>query len=530
MSQFVQSSRFSFARSKAENGFTRTELVVETVEEMRGEAPINASPLATFIHLSDLHVCDSKSPARIEFLDRYADPDYETRALIDYVGTYRPQEFLTLQVVEAMVRSANAIQSGPLLGGSVDGVLITGDVIDNGQANELQWYLNLLEGGEVSSASGDASTVEAAHGTHPNFQDDHYYKPDSLNELRTNRNWGMVASPGLAQAAQAPFSATGLSHSWFAIHGNHDAMLQGMVSPTAELNDLVTGSQKLSGVAAGVDPRDVFAKFSEEGPADYPDRDLLTSVTVTPDPDRRFIELDEWVSSHVDCGHDHGLSAGQANAYWTRDFGEVRVIALDTVNEAGGWQGCIDAVQFVWLRNLLDESTDKYVVLTSHHPLQDLFNEFSVEGKPKPHLRAEVEALLAGHRNIVAWVSGHVHDHNISFQKSEQGDWGFWQIRTGSHMDWPQQSRVIEIARTEDSRLVIGTQVFDHAGKSFLKLADTGNLTSDDLENPLALAGVSRILAANDWQRFAGSNSLEILEGTPHDRNAWLWLKDPLLN
>ncbi len=32
------------------------------------------SLLAT-AHLSDLHVCDSQSPARVEFLDRFADPD-----------------------------------------------------------------------------------------------------------------------------------------------------------------------------------------------------------------------------------------------------------------------------------------------------------------------------------------------------------------------------------------------------------------------------------------------------------------------
>jgi hypothetical protein len=121
-----------------------------------------------------------------------------------------------------------------------------------------------------------------------------------------------------------------------------------------------------------------------------------------------------------------------------------------------------------------------------------------------------------------------VHDHNISFQKSKQGDFGFWQIRTSSHMDWPQQSRVIEIGRADDGRLVIGTQVVNHAGAELTQMSQIGEATDEALAQPLHLAGISRILAANDWQRFDGKEALEVLEGQPADRNAWLWLKDPL--
>jgi hypothetical protein len=67
-------------------------------------------------------------------------------------------------------------------------------------------------------------------------------------------------------------------------------------------------------------------------------------------------------------------------AHYYRDFGDVRLIALDTVNPFGGWQGCIPREQFEWLKVLLEESTDKYVMLTSHHPLQDLFNGYVPEG------------------------------------------------------------------------------------------------------------------------------------------------------
>jgi hypothetical protein len=188
----------------------------------------------------------------------------------------------------------------------------------------------------------------------------------------------------------------------------------------------------------------------------------------------------------------------------------------------------LDSTQFLWLSDVLEDSKDKYVVLTSHHPLVDLVNGYTPAGEETPALEAEVRQLLGEHPNVILWVAGHVHDHNIGFAKAAQGEHGFWQIRTGSHMDWPQQSRVIEIAKTTDGRIAIGTVVFNHAGTTLLNLSELASAKADDLENPLYLAGISRVLAANDWQRFAVREALEVLEGKPEDRNAWLWLQDPL--
>lgn len=178
----------------------------------------------------------------------------------------------------------------------------------------------------------------------------------------------------------------------------------------------------------------------------------------------------------------------------------------------------------------MTESADKYVVLTSHHPLEDFRNDYAPEGFVKPALREEFEVVLAKHKNIVLWVAGHVHDHSIKFVQSVSGTHGFWEIRTGSHMDWPQQSRVIEIGITDDNRIAIGTVVFNHAGTQILSLPELTKTTDEQLTDPVYLAGISRILSANDWQRFDGSNSLEVLEGKPTDRNAWLWLANPLAN
>jgi hypothetical protein len=55
------------------------------------------------------------------------------------------------------------------------------------------------------------------------------------------------------------------------------------------------------------------------------------------------------------------------------------------------------------------------------------------------------------------------------------------------------------------------------------------NGTADELADPVALAGLSRMLAANDWQRQSGGPyALELMEGEAKDRNIWLWADDPL--
>ena len=88
------------------------QLVHEGQRQMVGQAPKAAQPLLTLIHLSDLHICDAQSPTRMEFVDRYADPDNPLQPIVHYIGTYRAQEFLTVQVLEAMVESVNKIEKG----------------------------------------------------------------------------------------------------------------------------------------------------------------------------------------------------------------------------------------------------------------------------------------------------------------------------------------------------------------------------------------------------------------------------------
>jgi len=107
--------------------------------------------LACVVHLTDIHVIDAQSPARVEFLDRYGD---EPSTALPLQSAYRPQETLTCHVAEAMVQRVNAIGGGPVTGRAYDCAVSTGDNIDNAQVNELAWYLRLLDGGPVTPDSG----------------------------------------------------------------------------------------------------------------------------------------------------------------------------------------------------------------------------------------------------------------------------------------------------------------------------------------------------------------------------------------
>lgn len=522
-------SQNRIVRSKVSQDSNWRELLHDKGENVIGEEPLDAQVVATFIHLSDLHICDAASPARLEFLDRIADPDNPLSQLVPYIGTYRAQEFLTTQVLQAMVVAANEIKKAPLTGAAIDAVVITGDVTDNAQSNELHWYKTILDGGVVTPKSGDSQRSEGSHSSNADLYDIHYYHPDGpptgLPADRPHLLHDFPHFKGALEASERQFVADGLTHKWLAVHGNHDALLQGTAVPTPELDALAQGSEKLAGLKNMADLADLFAGFGEIGPAVYPGLDHMETNEVTADSRRALVKMSDWVKAHTDCEHDHGLDAEQPEtSYWYRNINtQVRLIALDTVNRFGGWQGCIHREQFEWLSQLLDESKDKYVILTSHHPLEDLFNGYVPDEESAPALEAEVRGLLEKHPNVVLWFSGHVHDHKITQSRNSDGSHAFWEIRTGSHIDWPQQSRTIEIVKSSNGKIAIGTVVFDHAGPVVF------NGTADELADPVALAGLSRLLAANDWQRQnEGRFALELMEGQPEDRNIWLWANDPL--
>ncbi|HEV7191763.1 MAG TPA: TIGR03767 family metallophosphoesterase [Jatrophihabitantaceae bacterium] len=474
------------------------------------------TPTVTIAHLSDLHLCDAQSPARAEFLDRWVDPDSALRGHIQEIGTYRAQEMMSAHVAEAMTRALNAIDEGPVGGAPVDFGVVTGDNTDNAQANELDWYLALLDGGTVRPDSGDLTRYEGV--ADDVVDDERHWHPNAVHPDLPRMRYGLPEVPGLLDAVRAPFDATGLDVPWLAVHGNHDQLLQGTVPGSAALAAVAVGATKAVGLPAHWTDDAIIALVAGLARCDPAALEALGAARtrpVTPDPARRIITRDQFVEAHF---HDrarpkgHGFAA-DGRAYYRHDHGDCTVLVMDTVDEHGGWDGSLDAEQLEWLESEMDaaDREHRYVILASHHPLRTMVNDTWAAGTPSRVLGAEFDAVLARHPSVVMWLNGHTHHTGIV----AHGSW--WEITTPSLIDWPQQSRIVEVLRS-DGTLTIATTMVDHCGSPSW---------DSSIDAPLALASLSRELAANDWQSRSYALEQSPRAGTAADRNVLLHLRDP---
>ena len=95
---------------------------------------------------------------------------------------------------------------------------------------------------------------------------------------------------------------------------------------------------------------------------------------------------------------------------------------------------------------------------------------------------------------------------------------GFWEINTASHVDWPQQARIVEIVSNGDGTLSIFGTLVDHAAAATYPATPTG---------PMQLASLSRELGINDWQRDPETPTQDGKRGTVADRNVELLVRAP---
>jgi hypothetical protein len=225
----------------------------------------------------------------------------------------------------------------------------------------------------------------------------------------------------------------------------------------------------------------------------------------------------------------------------------MRFISLDTVAEGGGQNGNLDDPQYRWLRSQLNRARKRHqlVIVFGHHTLATMSNATTDEaaGPCQPagepgcdadprnsaplHLgttgRATVRALLARKRNVIAYVAGHTHRNDVEFFDGRRGG-GFWQINTASHIDWPQQSRLIEVMDNRDGTLsIFGTMLDSAAAQAAPEPANAIALSIPQL------VSLSRTLSYNDPQREGaeGTGDAEDKTGGREDRNVELLVRDP---
>lgn len=488
--------------------------------------------LAGFKQISDVHVVDEESPARLEYLDE-CDPRFSS--------AYRPHEAMSTQVGDSMIRTLNRFTAGPAIGAPLSFTISTGDNIDNNQLNELRWFIDLLDGETVTPNSGAVTY-------------DGYTQAESNQALDT----------ATLELAQEPFDAEGVKGPWYAVLGNHDGLVQGTVPSNAEFQLVATQGKKVFASQQDFpncpeDPHD-FAEII----GIFRDAYLGQSREVPADGNRRFVNKNAVVTQYMDTTgkpNGHGFNAAPADPldsgrpagyYPFKISKKVRGISLDTIDYSGVERGSISDPQFTWLEKQLKKFSKKYyttggklkrnpdarnklLVLFSHHSSRSLDNPGSTEGGGPYHCFTETDAegcsdgeglrsLLNRFPNVIAWINGHEHNNAIRAHKAPAGanaNRAFWEINTAAHIDWPAQSRLIEIAyrpgAKHDSVFIYTTNV-DH-GSAFAP-----DQTAQSV--PDYLASIARVESYYDAcvrpaQADCGAG------GRPADLNTKLVLKAP---
>ncbi|MFA5892085.1 MAG: TIGR03767 family metallophosphoesterase [Actinomycetota bacterium] len=499
-----------------DGGAGEPHLVRDEMAPARAGRETTRVSLLYFAHLTDIHIIDTQSPLRPEFLD----PTSFSPSPAPFNSAWRPHEPLTTHVLEAMVRRVNRIPLSPLSGAAMNFVLAGGDAADNAQLNEARWFVDILDGGRITPDSGTKGVYEGVQrASYPNPA---YWHPDDPSRDQYGIQFGFPLIPGLLEASIAPFMAEGLRVPWLSMTGNHDTLWQGNC-PTEG--------------AAGVP----FAAIATSG--------AKPEGGATPDREREILKTRDWIAQHFatpsrpgPVGHgftQENLRSG--TGYYARNEGNnVRLIVLDSVNPNGYANGSLDAAQMQWLESELISchsryltpagdwattgNTNRLVILTGHHSLYSMDNPLIGPVTTEPRvLGDQVTALLARFPNIVLYVGGHVHENRIVAHPGPDGSYGFWEIATASHIDWPQQSRILELLDNKDSTLSVWVTVFDH-------VAPASPGTGFDV---IDLASISRELSYNDPQSGAnGGKNFSALEkskatGQPIDRNVELILRAP---
>jgi metallophosphoesterase (TIGR03767 family) len=524
--------------------------------------------LSYFAQLSDFQLADEESPARVEFGDSLAS------------SAWRPQEALGPFTIDAAIRQINRftatspIQQGDGARASMDFALTTGDNADNQQQNENVWVRQLIEGGQplspnsgvksnyssCSSVSAFALKLKEALGQLPNepiytgvadFKDQ---SADTFSFYDPNQPQGQFADwpkySGLLDRAQQTFTPVGVRRGatvvpTYLANGNHDGLVQGNQAALAAIEGIATGCFKP--LVPSIDFSSILS--------------ALTGAFVRPDPARRFVDKAQLKAIYAGGAQAdaHGFafvdpaqntaSKGTASYYAWDPRPGVRFISIDTISEGGliaaSSEGNLDDPQFQWLKGQIATATaaKKLIVVFGHHPVRSLTAAVPDELAPacskadshghdvNPgcdadprsslpiHLGGDLQGLLNANPNVVAYVTGHTHENRVMPCAAAGGcpaGGNWWEINTAAEIDWPQQSRLLELMDNADGTLSIFGTLLDHSGSYEVPASGSAvGFNSDQL------AALSRSFSFNDPQAVIGAT------GQPADRNVELLVDDP---
>jgi metallophosphoesterase (TIGR03768 family) len=436
-----------------------------------GASVTNAGSLLHFFSMTDVHIADKESPAQGLYYGWSAAFGAGASGA-NFSSAYSPVICYTTQVLDAAVQTVNAIHNQA----PFDFGIFLGDAANNTQYNELRWYIDVLDGKEITPSSGDH-----------------------------------VGSGYIDY--QKPYKAAGLNKSipWYQVIGNHDQFYMGTFLENDYIRSLHVGdtiqsassnmnippSPDIHGIYMGVvDGSTPDGEIRGAGPEEY----FATAPKVAPDPNRHSLST---------TNMSNGIPSGSSTLNWMNEFFNttstpvghgftqanidsdfacytfepkmnmpIRVIVLDDTCKANAnakvpyyAQGCVDKVRYDWLVSELDkgQADGMLMIIAAHIPIAPQTTQtnpapmdiFYNPPAPDPHSIKNDNELLAtlhNYPNLILWIAGHRHLNTITPQPSSdpaQPEKGFWEVETASIRDFPQQFRRFDIVRNSDNTISI---------------------------------------------------------------------------
>ncbi len=490
----------------------RNDLNVEFGEKSSGE-PMS---MAYFMTLSDIHFVDEESPTRLTFFDAM------TLLGGAFDSAYRPQEDLAPFILNALVRTANQIQAD--YDRDFDFMLNIGDSTDNAQTNEMKLLIDVLDGNALTSGepgyarpdSGDLD-IDPSSGLNNGERDFGIQEQDA-----DGNNINLYNRPGYPNS-NMDFPVAGLKNTsgsllnWYYSIGNHDVLNTGNFNPDSPLtfyskDDYVADVchygyiPGLGGAVAYYEENPWQSFFIDGGifglnldwnfvigllggigliPDDYSvdvyeQFDLMTllhdtpedpsddGVAIAPDPERAFMGRDNLMSLINENGHgfaDHnsdGMVDHLDGGYYSMDLHQmnpalqapVRFLFIDATEDGFVADGGITPYQLQWIKNELDRAVEDQVLViaVSHHHEDAISNA------------GDLQKLFHACPNFIMHLVGHGHYNYVKAHSADDGDplHGYWEVETPSSIDFPQQSRIIELVDNRDGTGAVFLTVFDH--------------------------------------------------------------------
>ena len=417
--------------------------------------PVGANPtmLLRFVHLPDIQLADDESPNRACDLDVPA-----VSGATD--GAFRPQEGDECRILDAAIRTINTLNTTL----PISFVLTGGDNADNAQTNEIDWFLQIMDG---------ASSVKCDSG-------------DYNDPVKGPNNDG-----------KDPFDAVGLDVPWWWVTGNHDVNIQGTFPVDATSQARALGTKPLSKT------RD----YTKPGAP-------LFAGPVVPDARRAALTRPDLMKLVAADGDGHGVSASQVSsgkAFYSFDVTgtPLRFIILDTPAETGGVEAVIHQADITGtIKPLFDQalSDGKLVITASHHSTDEVNDGSGFGGVQQADALTETEweDFLGGYDNLLFSMVGHLHLHRVTYVTPATGH-AFWEVMTGALADYPHQFRLVEIWDDDNGWIRMRAIVTDYQ-------------TEND---PVAAAG--RTLAIADQTSGWALDGY----GADTDRNIELYIEKP---